>query len=137
MMTKNRRTFVAVVACLMTISSTAFAGKPSSGSKRDPQIRVENDQQYLLGVLFNPSDAHLDAALAALEAESIEDFKNKAGGYVINADGYKEFKAKVGNNVVYLVNLSTGNYDGAGYSLKKGDVKVVRASEFFSSATLN
>ncbi len=94
----HRRFFLALVACAILSSSTAFAG--SGGTKKDATITVRNDTSRPIAAFVDP-DA---AKISALPVTPTEAQINSAGGQLVNPGSTATFKVSAGTYV-----LAAGN----------------------------
>jgi len=87
---------VALAACAILSSSTAFAGGPNAGTKSDPIIRVSNGSGGPIAAFINPDPAKIAAIPVPVTPQGIE----KAGGKIVNSGQHVDFKVKKGANTV-------------------------------------
>ena len=86
----HRRFFLALVACAILSSSTAFAG--SGGTKKDATITVRNDTSRPIAAFVDPDAAKISALPAAPTEAQI----NAAGGQLVNPGSKASFKVSAG-----------------------------------------
>ena len=99
----SRRLFIALAACLVLSSSTAFAG--GGGTKKNSTIRVINNGA-------NPIYAFVDVAAdrieaAADQADPIAAFKALGGKQIASGGNAVNFAVKAGAHKVTAVDLVT------------------------------
>ena len=112
-----RRMFVALAACAVLTSSTAFAGGNNGGSKQDPIIKVRNDSGGPIAAFIDPDPVKIAALPATPTQAQIE----AAGGKLVNAGATVEFKMKVGTYLLAAGN-NPGNAPSVSVTTAKGQV---------------
>lgn len=88
----TRRMLVALAACAVLTSSTAFAGGNNGGTKQDPIIKVRNDSGAPIAAFIDPDPAKI----ASLPAQPTKAQIEAAGGKLVNPGATAEFKMQVG-----------------------------------------
>lgn len=87
---------VALAACAILSSSTAFAGGGNGGSKADPIINVRNDTAAAIAAFINPDPAKVSGLNSTSTQAQIE----AAGGKLVNPGKTHKFTVKQGTYVV-------------------------------------
>lgn len=98
----DRRTLVALAACVMLTASTALAGG-NGGSKKDSTIEVVNETDNIAYVFVDVPDARIEAA--ANSADPIAAFNDLGGKQLAGGGGSVEFKVRSGNHTVTAIDI--------------------------------
>lgn len=97
----NRRTFVALVACLAMSVSTAFAG--GGGAKKDSTIKVVNSGLNPIYAFVDVTDARISEA--ASSSDPIRAFNALGGKQIASGGNSANFSVKSGPHSVTAVDI--------------------------------